>query len=163
MNMTDFINSNYVRAEDIAQNVLIEATIASVKRKEFDDGEPKSVIALEDGHQVILNQTRLKALIGAFGPNSDNWIGKSVILSRGLAPYAGKIVPAVKIEPIVAPRIAAAPQEIQPLPSPQPAQIPRGSIDIRSGPGAWDNAPARTAPAPAVYDGPADPDDVIDF
>ena len=110
MNMTDFINSNYIKGEDIAQNVLIEATIASVKMKEFEDGE-KSVVALEDGRQLILNQTRLKALIGAFGPNSENWIGKSVILSRGLAPYAGKIVPAVKIEPIVAPRIAAEPRQ----------------------------------------------------
>ena len=54
MNMTDFINSNYIKGEDIAENVLIEATIASVKMKEFEDGV-KSVIALEDGRQAVLN------------------------------------------------------------------------------------------------------------
>ena len=139
MNMTDFINSNYLKAEDIAQNALIEATIASVKKKEFDDGETKSVVALEDGRQLILNQTRLKALIGAFGPNSENWIGKSIILSRGLAPYAGKIVPAVKIEPIVAPRIAAEPR-------------PR-LITVGSGKGApTDQAPAYDEANPPPVD-----------
>jgi hypothetical protein len=161
MNMTDFINSNYIKGEDIAQNVLIEATIASVKKKEFEDGE-KSVIALEDGRQVVLNQTRLKALIGAFGPNSENWIGKSVILSRVQAMYAGKPLPAVKIEPIVAPRIGVTPQgsahslPSQPAAKPQPAQVTRGSSDIRSGRGAWDDPPA---PPPTSYDGPDDDDD----
>jgi hypothetical protein len=157
MNMTDFVNSNYIKGEDIAQNVLIEATIASVKRKEFEDSE-KSVIALEDGRQVVLNQTRLKVLIGAFGPNSENWIGKPVILSRGQERYGGKSVPAVRMEPIVAPRIAAA-GSAQPLHSPQPVQITRGSSDIQSGPAAWDDPPP-APPPPDRYEGP---DDDIDF
>jgi hypothetical protein len=111
--MTDFINSNYIRAEDLAENVLIEAVIADVKRKEFEEnGEVviKPVVALEDGRQVTLNQTRLMTLIGAYGHNSANWIGKTVIIRRGTAMYAGKTVPAVKLEPIVAPRVAAEPR-----------------------------------------------------
>jgi hypothetical protein len=111
--MTDFINSNYIRAEDLAENVLIEAVIADVKRKEFEEnGEVviKPVVALEDGCQVTLNQTRLMTLIGAYGHNSDNWIGKTVIIKRGTAMYAGKTVPAVKLEPIVAPKVAAEPR-----------------------------------------------------
>jgi hypothetical protein len=160
MNMTDFINSNYIKGEDIAQNVLIEATIASVKRKEFEDGE-KSVVALEDGRQVVLNQTRLKLLIGAFGPNSENWIGKPVILSRGQERFGGKPVPAVRIEPIVAPRIEAA-ESAQPLPSPPPGRITGGSSAIQSGPGAWDNPPPG-APLPIACDGPTDFGDDIPF
>jgi hypothetical protein len=168
MNMTDFINSNYIKGEDIAQNVLIEATIASVKMKEFEDGE-KSVVALEDGRQLVLNQTRLKVLIGAFGPNSENWIGKPVILSRGQERYGGKPVPSVRIEPILAPRIGVTPEEnAHSLPSPQPAanqqpaQASRGAIDSLSGRGAWGADPP-VAPAPEVYEGPASPDDDIPF
>jgi hypothetical protein len=111
---------------------------------------------------VVLNQTRLKELIGAFGPNSENWIGRSIILSRVQAMYAGKPLPAVKIEPIVAPRIGVTPQgSAHSLPS-QPKQTTRGSSDIRSGPGAWDSPPS-SAPPPTTYDGPADVDDDIPF
>jgi hypothetical protein len=166
MNMTDFVNSNYIKGEDIAQNVLIEATIASVKKKEFEDGG-KSVLALEDGRQVVLNQTRLKVLIGAFGPNSDNWIGKPVILSRGQEKYGGKPVPAVRIEPIVAPRIGETSEaNARVLPSPaatsKPAQITRGSTEIRSSSGALDDPPPSPPPATS-YDGPNDVDDDIPF
>jgi hypothetical protein len=166
MNMTDFVNSNYIKGEDIAQNVLIEATIASVKKKEFEDGG-KSVLALEDGRQVVLNQTRLKVLIGAFGPNSENWIGKPVILSRGQERYGGKPVPAVRIEPIVAPRIGVTSEgNAHPLPSPatksEPTQITRGSNEIRSASGPWDKPPP-SPPAATSYDGPNDVDDDIRF
>jgi hypothetical protein len=172
MNMTDFVNSNYIKAEDLAENVLIEAVIAEVKRKEFEEnGEivVKAVIALEDGRQVVLNQTRLKALIGTWGHNSANWIGKTVSISRGQAMHKGKLVPTVKIEPIVAPMIGITPQEsAHSLPTPRaaakpdPAQITRGSSDIRSGPSAWDNPPP-SAPPPTAYDGPTGPDDDIAF
>ncbi len=112
MNMTDFVNSNYIKAEDLAESVCIEAIIVSVQRREFEEsGETKPVVHLEDGRGVVLNQTRLKAMIRAFGPNSDNWIGKPIMINRGLTVYAGKDVPAVVIEPVVSPRIAVEPRQ----------------------------------------------------
>ena len=53
-----------------------------------------------------MNQTRLKAGIAAWGPNPDNWIGKSIIISQGDTTFSGKKVPCIKIEPVVADRIA---------------------------------------------------------
>ena len=134
-----------------------------MKKKEFEDGG-KSVVALEDGRQVVLNQTRLKVLIGAFGPNSDNWIGKPVILSRGQERYGGKPVPAVRIEPIVAPRIGETSEaNAHALPSPatksEPTQITRGLNEIRSDSRAWDNPPPSPPPATS-YEGPNDVDDI---
>jgi hypothetical protein len=73
--MTSFLNANYIRAEDLQENVLLEKIICEVKSKDFDeDGEvvTKPVIAFEDGSQLVLNQTRLRVLIGAHGPNANN-------------------------------------------------------------------------------------------
>jgi hypothetical protein len=69
---TDFLNSNYFRAEDLDPNVVIETTIVSVRPREFEDGSKLVVYTDHQGKGVVLNQTRLKALITAFGPNFDN-------------------------------------------------------------------------------------------
>lgn len=164
MKMSDFINSNYIKGGDLEPNVLIEAVIADVKRKEFQangETETKAVVAFEDGRQVTLNQTRLKALIGAWGQNSDNWTGKTVIISRGLAPFKGDIVPSVKLDPVVAPRIGTTPERNASSLPPPPAQI-IGSIDMRSGRDTCDEPPP-SPPPPSFYDGPGDPDDEIPF
>jgi hypothetical protein len=150
MKMTDFINSNYLRAEDLDPNVRIEATIAAVRSREFEDGSVKPVVFLGDGRGVVLNQSRLKGMIAAYGLESDNWVGRAVVVSRGTTLYQGKSVPAIMVDPVVATRIGA--EQRPALEEPR-----RGSIDIRSGKGSWDDPPP-----PDRYDGP-DVDDPIDF
>jgi len=165
MNMTDFVNSNYIKAEDLAANILIEAVIADVKRKEFEENGQnvvKPVVTFEDGRQVTLNQTRLAALIRAYGHNSDNWIGKTVVISRGQAQFKGKPVASVKIDPIVAPRIAAS-RSAPPLPPPLAAPISQGPNVTPSGGDGWSGQPP-SAPPPDHYDGPdADINDLIEI
>jgi hypothetical protein len=107
MNMVEFVSSSFISGEKLEPNVVIEATVVAVKRQEFEDGSIKPVVAVEDGRQVVLNQTRLAALIGAYGPNSANWIGRTIQISRGSTFYAGKPVACVTITPVVAPRIDA--------------------------------------------------------
>ncbi len=108
MKMTDFLTSNLLNAAALEPNVKIEATIVSVRPREFEDGTTKAVIYTDYlGKGIVLNQTRLTALIAAFGTNADNLIGKAIIISQGDTTYSGKKVPCVAIEPVVAERIAA--------------------------------------------------------
>jgi hypothetical protein len=105
---TDYLTSNYMRAEDLESNVCIEATIVSARPREFEDGETKLVIYVDyQAKGIVLNQTRLKALISAYGANPDNWIGKTIIISRSMTMYAGKDAPCIVIEPVVADRLGA--------------------------------------------------------
>jgi hypothetical protein len=107
MNMTDYLTSNYLKAADLKPGVLIEAKIVSVRPVDFEDGTTKPVIYTDYmGKGIVLNQTRLKALIAAWGPNPDNLIGKTIIISQGRTMYAGEEVDAVVIKPVVADRIA---------------------------------------------------------
>jgi hypothetical protein len=109
---TDFLNSNYFRAEDLDPSVLIETTIVSVRPRDFDDGSHKLVVYTDhQGQGVVLNQTRLKTIIAAFGANIDNWPGKKIVIRRGSTMYSGKPTPAVVVEPVVPTRIAAEPRQ----------------------------------------------------
>ena len=159
--MTKYITSNYYRAEDIPPNVLIETTIVSIRDREFDEnGETKvkPIIYTDQGKALVLNQTRLQALIAGFGHNDDNWIGRTILISRGRATYGTKEVAAVHVEAVVAERIGAEKRPtLEASTNAQPSQ--RGSTDIRSGKGAWDDGP----PPESAPDGSNDPNDDIPF
>jgi hypothetical protein len=115
-NATDFLNSNFFRAEDLDPNVRIETTIVSTRPRDFEDGETK-LVAYTDyqgGKGIVFNQTRLKACIAAWGPNLDNWVGKPLIVKRGATMFKGDPTWAVVVEPVVAERIAAEPRRPRP-------------------------------------------------
>ena len=107
--MTSYITSNFITGEGLEENVRVEATIVGVREHDFG-GDVKPTVDLDDGRRISLNQTRLKALIGGFGPNPANWIGKAIIVSRGMTTYAGKPEACVVVEPVVSTRISADPK-----------------------------------------------------
>jgi hypothetical protein len=139
-NLTDFLTSNLINAAGLDPNVKIEAAIVSVRPREFEDGTTKPVIYTDHlGQGLVLNQTRLKAGIAAWGPNPDNWIGKIIIISQGMTTYAGKETPCVVMEPVVANRLKAG--------APRVAITSGRAASIK----AVENAPPRDC-----YDGPSD-------
>jgi hypothetical protein len=85
---------------------------------------------------VVLNQTRLKALIAAFGTNPDNLIGKTVIISRVPTMFKGEPTWGVGIEPIVADRIATRGATVTAIgghrESPKPSVAPPIDRDLDS-------------------------------
>ena len=106
-NMNTFYTSNYYVAEEMEEGVLIEAIVEEVGPKDFDEqGEivSKAVVRFDTGKAAVLNQTRLRAMIAGFGPHSENWIGRKIIISKGMTHYSGRPVPCVVLEPIVRPR-----------------------------------------------------------
>jgi hypothetical protein len=113
MIMTEYVTSNYFKAEALEPHVAIEAIIADVRSKEFiEKGECviKPVVYTEDGRGLVLNQTRLSVLMTAYGPNSDNWLGKPIRITRGSTTYSGRTVPCVQVEAEATPRIASQPK-----------------------------------------------------
>jgi hypothetical protein len=118
--MNAYITSNFITGESLEENVRIEATIVGVREHEFKGGDVKPTVDLDDGRRITLNQTRLKALIGRFGPNPANWIGKTIIARRGSATFAGKSEACVVVEPVIPTRITA---KAKPAITAQPALI----------------------------------------
>jgi hypothetical protein len=108
-NATDFLTSNFLNARSLDPKVRIEATIVAARPHKFENSETKLVIYTDYlAKGVVLNQSRLQAMIDAFGVNYEtNWVGKKVIIFQDETFYQGKPTPCVAIEPIVADRIAA--------------------------------------------------------
>ena len=119
MLMSDFV-TGCVKAEELEAGFCETARIMAVDFRQFEEGT-KGVVFLDifHGRAVVLNQTNLKMLIGAFGPNSENWAGRDVTVNRTLADFKGKPVPAIRLEavrrpavpaPVATPKLEAAPR-----------------------------------------------------
>jgi hypothetical protein len=111
MDMSRFTGSNYITADylkSLGPNVRIEAKIVSVAIRDFDgDGEKPVVYTDYQGKGVVLNPTRAKVLYAAFGPNDDNWVGKTIVIFLGETTYGGKKTGCVEIEAVGAQRIGS--------------------------------------------------------
>jgi hypothetical protein len=101
--MNSYLISNYLRAEDLEENVTIESTIVEGTQTFEERGRSitRPIVYLEDGRAVVLNQTRLKVMLTAHGRERSNWIGKTIKIRRGQTFYEGKQVPAVEIQPVL--------------------------------------------------------------
>jgi hypothetical protein len=90
-NATDFLTSNYLKAIELEDGVIVKTVILAARPNDFDGEETKLVIYTDyKAKGVVLNQTRLKTMIEAFGPNIDNWVGKTVMLRRGPTMFKGE-------------------------------------------------------------------------
>jgi hypothetical protein len=171
MDMSDLLKG-CVKAEELEPGSSVAARITAVDSRDFEEGT-KGALFLDafNGRALILNQTNLKTLMAAFGRNSENWVGQDVSVNRTLADFKGKPVPAIRLEAIR--RSAVTAPAGAPTPKLAATTAPRaGTTSFTTGtvrptasaleaPIGSDLPP--TAPAPTVYDGPADPDDEIVF
>jgi hypothetical protein len=107
-NLNSYINSNYVTGVSLEDGVKYEKIVDYVDEVHFpDDEKPTSVLVFKDGTRLALNQTNLKTVIRAHGPNPDNVAGKPIILFRKMVQFGGDEVPGVRIECIVPERYPA--------------------------------------------------------
>jgi hypothetical protein len=109
MDMNRFL-TGLLNAEHLQPNVKIEVTIKEVVDREFEDGSVKSVVYFEEGlRPCVLNQTRLIECMTAWGPNSENWVGQKLTVSRGKTKFNNKTVDCVAFEAVTATRIPPPP------------------------------------------------------
>jgi len=75
-------------------------TIENVEVRELQ-GRKKLVVSF-DGMTVllVLNRTNAMILAQAFGEETDNWKGKSIVLKKTKRSFRGKLVDAIEVQPI---------------------------------------------------------------
>jgi hypothetical protein len=127
MDMSAYAGSLYWKGTDLEPGVLYRMTITAVALEEFKDGTRKPVLSTDhpSGKKVVCTPTKTKALIKAFGPNSNNYIGKLIVLRQGTTLFQGEKVPCVDMEPVVTTKVAAPPERkvINAPPPPAPSEI----------------------------------------
>jgi hypothetical protein len=110
MDMRKFSGVTFIKVADV-RNGPLEMQIAAVKEGKY--GKPDLVF--ESGEMLGLNASNNRILMRAYGPNSDDWIGKKIELTLGQLSFEGELQDAVIVKPIDAPispsQKTPAPQE----------------------------------------------------
>lgn len=101
-------NSEYLKAEDIGSEMWT-VTIYSAEVKSWDNGDRKVVLEFNEleNKAMPLNLTNSRAIAEIYGGDTDNWIGKEIMLFTMPVDYQGKMVQAIRIR---APQKASTPR-----------------------------------------------------
>lgn len=100
-------NNEYLKAEDIGSEMWT-VTIFSADVKTWDNGDRKVVLEFNEleNKSLPLNVTNSRAIADIYGGDTDNWLGKEIMLFTMPVDYQGKMVQAIRIR---APQKASAP------------------------------------------------------
>lgn len=123
MDANNFAGSDFMKAVDLGVTTP-QIRISKVEEADFGQGEkPKLVIHPSDPayKPVVLNVTNTRACIAAFGPNTDAWLNKIVMLSVRQT----QMGPGIGVTPMVQPE---APAASLPPAGPVPAHMQAGPI-----------------------------------
>ncbi len=98
VNVNESFPSEYLRGTDLKDKEAA-VNISHVETRDVG-GDPKLVIFFQNKKKgVVLNKTNAMNIASGYGPETDSWIGKSVILYPALVDFQGKSVLAVRIRP----------------------------------------------------------------
>src|SRR5262245_32634487 len=108
--------SRWLKSADVTKPVL--ATIKTVTvEKITDDGETKPVLAFKEStiKPMVLNRTNALTLESLYGPETDAWFNKTIVLFSTMVPFEGRVVSAIRVR---------EPRPTSTAPSPAPASVP---------------------------------------
>lgn len=102
MKLSEMYPSNLLKAQDITDaGGEMELTISKIEIKEFDGDkgkESKPVIHFAEGKQMVCNKTNGNIISDMYGDETDDWLGKKVILIVQDVDFAGKQTPAIRVK-----------------------------------------------------------------
>jgi hypothetical protein len=98
--MRKFSGSIFRKPEDgDLRESPVQVRLTTVGEGKFD----RPVLGFDDGTQLSLNATNNRVLVGAYGPESDNWIGKTIELRLGEVEFNGNVQKSIVVKPISPP------------------------------------------------------------
>lgn len=94
--INDAFPSNYLKAADLkGRNVTV-----TMDRVEFEVlGDNKKLILYFEGKDrgLVLNKTNANNIANAYGDDTDDWIGKQIVLFEAMVDFQGRTVPAIRV------------------------------------------------------------------
>jgi len=111
--ISDLYSSKHLKPTDLGGKP-VTATIKDVTVESFqNDGDNVRKAVLHfDGNAIkpmVVNKTNFVVLAHAFGPNTDAWIGRQIVVTPTMTPFKGKMVETIRVEPLLT---QAAPETI---------------------------------------------------
>ena len=103
--LADLYSSKHLKPADLGGKP-VTAAIKDVSVEAFpNDGENvrKAVLHFHGNvsKPLVVNKTNYLILAQTFGPNTDTWIGKQIVVSPSMTPFKGKMVETIRVEPLL--------------------------------------------------------------
>jgi hypothetical protein len=110
--ISELYSSKHLKCADLLGKP-VTATISEVTVEAFqNDGDNvrKAVVHFHGNviKPLVVNKTNYVILSHAFGPNTDAWVGKQIIVSPSMTPFKGKMVETIRVEPLLTPLASAS-------------------------------------------------------
>ena len=98
MKVSKVFSGDYLKAADLDGNEPT-VVISEVKEKEFDDGL-KLIISFQGKKKsLVANKTNSNRIKMLYGDETDDWIGREVILYTDIVDFQGEPKPAIRVRP----------------------------------------------------------------
>ena len=111
MNINESFPPAFLRSEDI-KGKTVAVKIRMCEPHEFDREGTKPVVYFQGKDAgLVLNKTRANAIRDIYGEETDNWIGKTIVLTVGPVPFEGRMTDSI---------FCTAPTDSTPKPEPAP-------------------------------------------
>lgn len=96
MNTSEMFPSKFFKAKDIEKPLSV--VIESIKIENLSDGTLKPCLYFKNQLKLfLLNRTNCALIENSYGSDTDNWIGKTIMLILELVPYKGETIPAIRV------------------------------------------------------------------
>ena len=96
MNINDAFPSNYVKASDLKGKEVV----LKISRVAMEDigGDHKPIVYFHGAEKgMVLNKTNSMNIATLYGPETDGWVGKEVLLYPTWVDFQGRSVEAVRV------------------------------------------------------------------
>lgn len=128
MNINESFPSKYLKASDIpeeGQTVII----AAIEQEEVGkDKEVRPVLYFEGEEKgIILNKTNATNISKLYGYETDDWVGKKVMLGTAWVDFQGQSVEAIRIYP---PKRSSANAPLNNKPAQRKEEVPEGAREF---------------------------------
>jgi hypothetical protein len=101
--ISDLYSSKYLKSADLGGKP-VTANIDHVSVEAFENDSVRKAVLHFQGNipkPLIVNKTNYLILAQAYGPNTDAWVGKQLIVSPSMTPIKGKMVETIRVEPLL--------------------------------------------------------------
>lgn len=103
MKLTEMFPSNLLKSQDLLDaGGEMSLTIAKVEMKTFDRDEgskdTKPIIYFAEEKQMVCNKTNANIIAEMYGNDTDDWIGKAIILTVKDVDFQGKTVLGIRVK-----------------------------------------------------------------
>lgn len=97
MKMDAMFPSKYISAADL-QGKQAKVTIQKVTMEQLEEATEKPILYFKDRQKaMVLNRTNASTIAEAFGPDTDDWLGRDIVLGTAKVSFQGRLVDAVRV------------------------------------------------------------------